>query len=727
MPNPFQYPVFTARHPTTNVPLAGGKVYFYDAGTTDLKDTYSDSVLQTANTNPVILDANGEADIYLSGSYKVKLTQSDNTQVWVYDNITAIEELSEWTILGAATYVSATSFTVSGDQTAVLHPGRRVKLADSSTLYGTISTSVYGILTTVTVTLDSGSITNSLTSCSYGIISADNTSIGFLPSGTGAIGRSLDNKLSDFLSVKDFGVTGDGVTDDTTALQVALDAAIDLKKPLYVPSGTYIVSSTLNWIRTGDDFPPLILIGDGVESTIFTNKVSGGAMLFINGGQSGTDFIRGSKLEAFSIKGDGAATTSDGIYLSGCWQTQMMRVSINSLSGTAVSIGGLTGQNPDNTATANTLISNCNLDSNAKGLVSEVNNNTPNLSILESSIRNNSLSGIEYNSSYLTVRDSSVSFNGLSNQASAVGGITIEQQDGANYRCKGLLIERTELDSNYPHQVKITAAELPVLKACSIQMSDQYVTLTSGMPPSQIILGGTATDERVWGPVVKDCRLSVNNTTPVAWNSHVFFKLFDGCVGAKLEHFMFNFSDSGTGLGTNYFYISEDAKAGGNHSAYDSRKYYVDYDQPILSYPTGSLNDTAIAVQYPKSFARNNFTLNHGSAVDDDTAIIIPTPDNETNGGNYGSIVITIAGNAAYSGIIGYRGESSPACYIIAGAASITVTTGVLTGTTGVDTELTVSAHSDGNLYIENRLGSTQNVQVTFLMSTGFYDQITYD
>ena len=246
MPNPFQYPVFTARHPTTNVPLEGGKVYFYDAGTTDLKDTYSDSTLQTANTNPVQLDANGEADIYLSGSYKVKLDQADDTQVWVYDNITAIEELSEWTILGAATYVSATSFTVSGDQTSVLHPGRRVKLADSSTLYGTITASVYGVVTTVTVVLDSGSVTNSLTSCNYGIISTDNTSIGFLQTGTGAKGRSLNDKLCDVVSVKDFGATGDGSTDDTNAIQVGIDAIAEVDGAyLYFPVGDYLITSTL--------------------------------------------------------------------------------------------------------------------------------------------------------------------------------------------------------------------------------------------------------------------------------------------------------------------------------------------------------------------------------------------------------------------------------------------------------------------------------------------------
>jgi hypothetical protein len=52
-------------------PYAGGKLFFYDVGTTTKKDTYKDSAQTATNTNPVILDSNGQADIWLDGSYKV--------------------------------------------------------------------------------------------------------------------------------------------------------------------------------------------------------------------------------------------------------------------------------------------------------------------------------------------------------------------------------------------------------------------------------------------------------------------------------------------------------------------------------------------------------------------------------------------------------------------------------------------------------------------------------
>ena len=71
-------------------PLSGGKLYSYSAGTTTNLDTFSDSTLETANANPVILDAGGRATVYLSASsYKLKLTDSDDSTIYTADNIIA--------------------------------------------------------------------------------------------------------------------------------------------------------------------------------------------------------------------------------------------------------------------------------------------------------------------------------------------------------------------------------------------------------------------------------------------------------------------------------------------------------------------------------------------------------------------------------------------------------------------------------------------------------------
>lgn len=51
--------------------------------------------------------------------------------------------------------------------------------------------------------------------------------------------------VGDFLHVKDFGARGDGVTDDTTALQAALDASKGSHKILFIDAGSYILTRTV--------------------------------------------------------------------------------------------------------------------------------------------------------------------------------------------------------------------------------------------------------------------------------------------------------------------------------------------------------------------------------------------------------------------------------------------------------------------------------------------------
>jgi len=69
------------------LPLVGGRLYTYDAGTSTPRPTYADAAGTVPNTNPVILDARGEATVFWSGAYKVELRDAANALVWTVDGV----------------------------------------------------------------------------------------------------------------------------------------------------------------------------------------------------------------------------------------------------------------------------------------------------------------------------------------------------------------------------------------------------------------------------------------------------------------------------------------------------------------------------------------------------------------------------------------------------------------------------------------------------------------
>ena len=95
----------------SGVPLTGGKLYTYAAGTTTPQTTYTSSNGVTAHTNPIILDSAGRVpggEIWLTAvSYKFVLNTSTDVLIATYDNITGI---------GAAA-LQVQNFTGTGSQT----------------------------------------------------------------------------------------------------------------------------------------------------------------------------------------------------------------------------------------------------------------------------------------------------------------------------------------------------------------------------------------------------------------------------------------------------------------------------------------------------------------------------------------------------------------------------------------------------------------------------------
>lgn len=110
-------------------PLAGGKLYTYLAGTTTPQGTFTDETGNTPNTNPIILDSAGRADIWLgSGTYKFVLADSNDVVQWTVDNVTSgasSDSTSAWT-----------TYNVTDGQAATALSGQTVDFATySSALY----------------------------------------------------------------------------------------------------------------------------------------------------------------------------------------------------------------------------------------------------------------------------------------------------------------------------------------------------------------------------------------------------------------------------------------------------------------------------------------------------------------------------------------------------------------------------------------------------------------
>jgi hypothetical protein len=94
----------------------------------------------------------------------------------------------------------------------------------------------------------------------------------FIAAGTGAVSRSAQSKMRDIISVKDFGAVGDGVTDDTAAIQTALDRAalgVNYGISVFIPPGKYRVTDTLTI-----DKSRVRLFGAGDESVLYFDPPS---------------------------------------------------------------------------------------------------------------------------------------------------------------------------------------------------------------------------------------------------------------------------------------------------------------------------------------------------------------------------------------------------------------------------------------------------------------------
>jgi|GEM_PF-7053434 len=172
---------------SNGAPLSGGSIYTYLAGTSSAYPTYTDNTGLTPQANPIVLNSLGlpSSPIWLTGGVAYKFTIRDALGVLqrTIDNVSGINDanvsVSQWVTFGSApTYISATSFSVAGDQTGSFQIGRRVQCTvTAGVVYGSITASVFSTVTTVTVLLDSGALDSGLNSVALGLLTSKNTSV----------------------------------------------------------------------------------------------------------------------------------------------------------------------------------------------------------------------------------------------------------------------------------------------------------------------------------------------------------------------------------------------------------------------------------------------------------------------------------------------------------------------------------------------------------------------
>ena len=319
----------------SGTPLTGGLLYTYSAGTTTPRTTYTDNIGATANSNPIVLDAAGRVpyEIWLlfGLNYKFVLKTSVGVTIGTWDNISGVNGSP------TATSFYADAFTATAGQvlfTLSANPGSINNLdvsLDGSTLVAGDDFSWSGI----SITLNTPAFVNQRLRVAYSTVDGVQAiSPGSVIDNSVAVGTDLYNRIHDTVSVKDYGAVGDGVTDDTAAIQAAFAYAYSIsigtitnpyanmnagKVTVYFPAGKYIVSGKIS------TYDGIAIVGAGRISTVIQSSYNGNVIEL----QPATSYnAYGIEFSDFQVVGDRTKTSQIGIALMRPYSMYMSNVGV---------------------------------------------------------------------------------------------------------------------------------------------------------------------------------------------------------------------------------------------------------------------------------------------------------------------------------------------------------------------------------------------------------------
>jgi hypothetical protein len=235
-------------------PLAGGKIYTYLAGTTTNAATYTSSTGNIAHSNPIVLDGAGRVpsgEIWLTDgiSYKFVVEDAASNLIGTYDNLIGINSNFVNFTNSQEIQAATANQTVFNLATMQYQPGTNslTVFVDGVNQYGPGAQYAYVETDSDTVTFINGlhvgalvKFTTSQLNTSGGV---DAQQVSYNPPFVGGDATNVEAKLAQTVSVEDFGAIGNGIADDTAAIQNAIDSGA--KKVIGIAGKNYRITNTL--------------------------------------------------------------------------------------------------------------------------------------------------------------------------------------------------------------------------------------------------------------------------------------------------------------------------------------------------------------------------------------------------------------------------------------------------------------------------------------------------
>lgn len=267
------------------VPLAGGKIFTYAAGTTTPQVTYTSSQGNVAWTNPIVLDAAGRVpgsgEIWLTDGliYKFVLKDSNDVLIATYDNISGINS-NAVAYTNQQEIVAATAGQTVFNLNISYQPGTNSLsvFVDGVNQYGPGAQYAYVETDQNTVTFNTGLHVGAevkfTTTQQQAAGAVDASQVTYDPPFTGSVATNVEAALSAFVSVSDFDPDPTGILDSSTEFTSAVNAAQVSGVTVTVPNGTYKILDAGGFPSQNNAITPVnILAGADVQ---FTGTVVGG-------------------------------------------------------------------------------------------------------------------------------------------------------------------------------------------------------------------------------------------------------------------------------------------------------------------------------------------------------------------------------------------------------------------------------------------------------------------